>query len=181
MVNVAATNCDPILPTVAAVSDGLHDFELWYRGEHPKLLAALTWVSGDPDLAREATDEAFARALDRWVRVRMMGSPGGWLYRVGLNIVRKRSRRAADERRVVSTFWRPEHVAEPAGEIWAIVQDLPPRQRVAVVLRYLLDLREREVAEIMGVSPGTAASTLAAARSRLAKWLAEPTSEVGDD
>ena len=37
------------------------DFEPWYRAEHPKLLAALTWVSGNSDLAADATDEAFAK------------------------------------------------------------------------------------------------------------------------
>ena len=166
---------------VAELTDRVSDFERWYRHEHPRLLAALTWVSGDPELAREATDEAFARAFDRWARVRAMESPGGWLYKVGLNVVRRLARRAANERRAVSTHWRPDHVSAPAGEVWTVVQDLPPRQRVAVVLRYLLDLRERDVAGIMGVSPGTVASTLAAARSRLAMWLTEPSPEVTND
>jgi predicted RNA polymerase sigma factor len=41
-------------------------FERWYRGEHPRLLALLTLVAGNADLAGEAVDEALARALERW-------------------------------------------------------------------------------------------------------------------
>lgn len=144
-------------------------FEAWYLREHPKVLAALTWVAGDPHVAAEATDEAFARAYADWHRVGRMASPGGWVYRVALNVVRRRMRRAAFEKRTVAP---PAEVAQVVDrEIWTVVQQLPERQRVAVVLRYLLDLPEKEVATAMGVSRGTVASALAAARRRLAAWL----------
>lgn len=68
----------------------VNDFEQWYRTEHPRLLASLTLVSGDPDLAGEAVDEALARALERWERVRAMDSPGGWVYTVALHQLRRR-------------------------------------------------------------------------------------------
>ena len=57
------------------------DFDPWYEEQHPLVLAALTVASGQPDVAAEATDEAFLRAYERWERVRRMDSPGGWLYR----------------------------------------------------------------------------------------------------
>ena len=144
-------------------------FETWYLREHPKVVAALTWVAGDPDLAAEATDEAFARAYASWHRVARMTSPGGWVYRVALNVVRRRMRRAVLEQRTATP---PASVADVVDrEIWAVVRQLPERQRVAVVLRYLLDLPEKEVATAMGISRGTVASALAAARGRLAAWL----------
>lgn len=144
-------------------------FEPWYLREHPKVVAALTWVAGDPDVATEATDEAFARAYADWRRVAGMASPGGWVYKVALNLVRRRMRRAALERRALVP---PPSVAQVVDrDIWKVVQQLPERQRVAVVLRYLLDLPEKEVAAAMGVSRGTVASALAAARQRLAAWL----------
>lgn len=144
-------------------------FEAWYLREHPKVVAALTWVAGDPHVAADATDEAFARAYASWRKVEAMASPGGWVYRVALNVVRRRMRRAALERRTVEP---PAAVSEIVDhEIWGVVQQLPERQRVAVVLRYLLDLPEKDVAIAMGVSRGTVASSLAAARLRLASWL----------
>ena len=147
------------------------DFETWYLREHPKVVAALTWVAGDPHLAAEAGDEAFARACADWRRVGEMASPGGWVYRVALNVMRRRARRAAMGHHKVEP---PAEVAQEVDhEIWAVVQQLPERQRVAVVLRYLLDLSEQEVATAMGISRGTVASALAAARRRLASWLTE--------
>lgn len=157
------------VPIPEAVDTTSAGFEAWYVREHPKVVAALTWVAGDPHIAADATDEAFARAFAGWRKVGAMASPGGWVYRVALNVVRRRMRRAALERRTVQP---PAAVAEVVDhEIWAVVQQLPERQRVAVVLRYLLDLPEKEVAEAMGISRGTVASALAAARLRLAGWL----------
>lgn len=145
-----------------------HGFESWYLTEHPKVVAALTWVSGDPDVAADATDEAFTRAFADWSRVERMGSPGGWVYRVALNVLRRRMRRSAFERTVAV----PAAVADVVDrEIWTVVQQLPERQRVAVVLRYLLDLPEKEVAAAMGISRGTVAAALSAAKRRLAAWL----------
>ena len=158
------------VPAAEAGGTATAGFEAWYLREHPKVVAALTWVAGDPDVAADATDEAFARAYASWRKVEAMTSPGGWVYRVALNVVRRRMRRAALERRTVQP---PAAVADVVDhEIWTVVQRLPERQRVAVVLRYLLDLPEKEVAVAMGISRGTVASALAAARLRLGSWLA---------
>ena len=59
----------------------------------------------------------------------------------------------------------------PAGEVWDLVRSLPQRQRTAVVLRYVGDLREEDVAAVMGVTRGTVAATLARARRSLANLL----------
>ena len=155
--------------TSEVVDTAFAGFETWYVCEHPKVLAALTWVAGDPHVAADATDEAFARAYAEWRRVGRMASPGGWVYRVALNVVRRRMRRASLEQRRVVPPAAVAHVVD--REIWAVVRQLPERQRVAVVLRYLLDLPEKEVATVMGISRGTVASALAAARQRLAGWL----------
>ena len=155
--------------TSEVVDTAFGGFETWYVCEHPKVLAALTWVAGDPHVAADATDEAFARAYAEWRRVGRMTSPGGWVYRVALNVVRRRMRRVTFEQRRIEP---PAVVAQVVDrEIWTVVQQLPQRQRVAVVLRYLLDLPEKEVATAMGISRGTVASALAAARQRLAAWL----------
>jgi RNA polymerase sigma-70 factor (ECF subfamily) len=153
-------------------------FEAWYLAEHPKVLATLVFVSGNADVAREATDEAFARALARWPRLREMESPGGWLYTVALNLVKRHAKRSAAERRALGTAGVPLVWTDRTTELWSVVQSLPPRQRAAVVLRYLLDMKEREIADVMQISPGTVASTLASARLRLAGWLVDDHEEV---
>jgi RNA polymerase sigma-70 factor (ECF subfamily) len=157
---------------------GLSDFGAWYQEEHPRVLAALTVASGRADVARDATDEAFVRAYERWERVRRMTSPGGWLYRVALNDLRRRCRRQAIERELLRRRRPGDDSAQaPTAlepHIWDAVRTLPLRQRTAVALRYVLDLPETEVARLMGVTRGSASATLTAARRRLQSLLAEP-------
>jgi RNA polymerase sigma-70 factor (ECF subfamily) len=142
-------------------------FDEWYRREHPKLAASLLVVAGDLDAATDAVDEAFARALDRWDSVSNMDSPVGWTYRVALNVLRRRMRRAQLERRVVRDIGRVPPLELPDADVWDAVSRLPRRQRTAVVLRYVADLPEADIAKAMGIARGTVAATLSAARQRL--------------
>lgn len=156
----------------------ISDFEKWFSERYGSLVAALTVVLGDAHAAEESSAEAFVRAYERWERVRRMESPGGWLYQVALNHARRRARRQVRERELLTRF-RPRDggpiTLEP--ELWAAVRELTDRQRTAIALRYVLDLPETEVAEVMGVARGTASATLATARRRLEALLAPLTVE----
>jgi len=143
------------------------EFDEWYRREHPRLAASLYVVSGDLDAATDATDEAFARALHRWSSVSKMASPTGWTYRVALNVLRRRKRRARFERQVVREVGSTADPVLPDHELWEAVGRLPRRQRTAIVLRYVADLPEADIATAMGIARGTVAATLSAARRRL--------------
>jgi RNA polymerase sigma-70 factor, ECF subfamily len=152
-------------------------FEAWYRHEHARVVNSLYLVSGSVDVARDATDEAFTRAAARWPRVRAMDSPGGWVFTVALNLVRREIRRNAREREAHSRIGRPVagSVNLPDADLWAAVASLPERQREAIVLRYVGDLTEPEIASVMGIARGTVASNLARARDALAATLATET------
>jgi RNA polymerase sigma-70 factor (ECF subfamily) len=152
---------------------GTPEFESWYREQHPRVLAALTVASGRPDIAADATDEAFVRAYERWSRVRRMDSPGGWLYKVALHDLRRRCRRLTIEQEALGRRpAEPTTVPEmPAPHVWEAVRSLPDRQRTAVALRYILDLPEAEVARLMGVTRGAASASLTIARRRLEALL----------
>jgi DNA-directed RNA polymerase specialized sigma24 family protein len=146
-------------------------FEAFYRLQHGPLVTSLLLVTGDPELAREGADEAFARALAAWPRVRSMTSPGGWTYRVAMNVIRRRGRRRGLERRLLARAAPPPAVPAPAGEAWLLVAELPRRQRQVVVLRHVADLPEAQIAEVLGISRSTVSSTLAAAHGSLARRL----------
>ncbi len=154
------------------MAEGRLDFEEWYRRVHPRLGTSLAVVFDDVALAQESADEACARALERWDRVSAMDSPAGWVYRVAFNDARRRLRRAGLERRLLR-HQRPEHVDPPAGELWAVVAALPLRQRQAVVLRHVEQLREAEIGAVMGISRGAVSSTLRAAYASLRTALTE--------
>ena len=150
-------------------------FEDLYRRLRPRLATALLLVGGNTDAAQDAADEALARAVVHWGRVSLMASPEGWVYRVAMNVLRRNLRRAALEQRLLLKRRVPGVVPEPAGEVWAVVAALAPRQRTAVVLRYVADLDEAEIADSMGISRSTVSSTLTDARRRLAALLADTT------
>lgn len=153
-------------------------FDGWYRDEWGRLVAALAVIDGDIEAARDSAAEAFARALANWSRLESMEGRTGGLYRVGLNVQRRRLRRAAIERRLLAAWPRSRAAAElpePALELCRAVADLPRRQRTAIVLTYFADLPQAEVAVVMGVRRGTVASTLSDARAELATTLKEAT------
>jgi RNA polymerase sigma-70 factor (ECF subfamily) len=103
----------------------------------------------------------------------MMSSPEGWVYRVAVNVVRRSARRRSLEGRLLRRLRVDEAIPAPAGEVWDLVRSLPERQRMAVVLRYVSDLEEGAIAQVMGVTRGTVASTLSDARRSLAAVLKE--------
>ena len=158
--------------------DDRADFAAFYEQAHPRVLGVLCAVSGDRHAAIDATDEAFVRALERWSRVGKMASPDGWTYRVALNGLRRAKRRAAKERaakeRAASHHLALTSATPTNPELWEAVRALAPRQCQAIALRYVADLPEAEIAEVMGITRGTVASTLADARARLAQQLGEP-------
>jgi len=146
-------------------------FDAWYRSQYPRVVRVLTVVGGDFEAASDAAAEAFARALSQWDRVSAMSSPSGWTYAVALNLLRRRQRRARLERLAALGPLPPPPVAEDHLYLWEAVRSLPPRQRTAIVLHYVADLPQEQVAKIMGVAPGTVAATLHAARGKLRALL----------
>src|SRR5690348_3523681 len=90
------------------------DFEPWYRALHPRLLATLILMTGDGEMARDATDEAFTRALERWARVRRMESPDAWTFTVARNVVRRRHRRMRQERALLHRLDGDRRATVPA-------------------------------------------------------------------
>lgn len=153
-------------------------FEPWFRREYSRVLGSLVLALGSREVAEEATAEAFARAYERWGRVSELDRPGGWVYTVALNVARRRLRRNTMERLLLLKFHSPREVSPETGfELWDLVRTLPPRERTAVVLRYVGDLPEAEVAKAMGISPGGVSKTLNVARSRIGSAL-DPVHEV---
>ena len=122
-------------------------------------------------LAADAVDEAFARAFAGWDRVQAMRSPEGWVYRVAVNEARRQLRRATRADALLVALPEPAPSPPPGGEAWLLVEDLPLRQRAAVVLRHVAGLTEREIGDALGVTRSTVSSSLADAYRSLGRQL----------
>lgn len=148
-------------------------FPAFYAAAFDEVYRAIAITIGDADLAADATQEAFARALQRWDEVTALDNPRGWLYRVALNWARSRFRRSARE----LLTGRPPDIDAPElpspsdPSVTLAMRGLPVEQRAVVVLRLYLDWSVGEVAAVLGVSNGTVKSRLARALDRLRERL----------
>ncbi len=149
------------------------DFDDWYRQSRPRVLATVVIAFGNLDAATDATDEAFTRAFARWSRVSAMESPLAWTTKVALNHARRKGRRAALEQRILRNAPAAAPVPAMAGEAWSAVSQLPARQREVVVMRYVTDLAEADIAKALGISRSTVSTALTDARRALKLSLSD--------
>ena len=114
-------------------------------------------VAVGPNEADDVFQETFLAALRAYPRLRNAASLDRWVLRIA-------SRKAIDHhraarRRAVPTDAVPDRASTDHGrddELWDAVRRLPPRQRIAVVHRHVLDLPYSEIAELMGSTEQTA-------------------------
>ncbi|HEY1739150.1 MAG TPA: sigma-70 family RNA polymerase sigma factor [Acidimicrobiia bacterium] len=139
---------------------GFSDF---VAANYPTVVGVVALALRDRDLALDATQEAFARALERWERVRVMARPDGWVYVTAMNVARREQRRGRRELRSSDGDERGGSV-DDGVVVRVIVGDalrtLSPRQREAVVLRYAAGLPLSDIADAMGCAVGTVKATL---------------------
>jgi RNA polymerase sigma-70 factor (sigma-E family) len=136
--------------------DGSDAFDELYRREYEPMLRLAYLLVDSDQLAEEAVHDAFAKVFERWKR---LDRPGAYLRTCVVNRCRDLQRRRRVERtRPVAT--RSESAELGADEVVDAVAKLPMRQRAALVLRYYQDLSEADIAEALGVRPGTVKSLL---------------------
>jgi RNA polymerase sigma-70 factor (sigma-E family) len=128
-------------------------------------LAAL--LLHDDGAAEETAQDAFVALHAHWGRLRDPEKAVAYLRQTVVN----RARSALRHRGVVDRFLRRQAPpvtapsaesgaldAETYHELLAAINQLPARQREALVLRYYADLSEADIAEAMGCSPGAVKS-----------------------
>lgn len=143
-------------------------FDDWYREHYRQVFASVLLVSGSRAATGDAVDEAFARAWERWTRVRAMSSPVGWTFTVARNQLRRAARRRVREHSLAAAS-PPEPEIDVA--LWETVRSLPNRERELVALRYVAGLTEAQIASTLGIAPGTVARGLHDARAHLHSML----------
>lgn len=134
--------------------------------------------------AGDAADDLFqeswirvARARDRFDRNRRFST---WLFQIANNLCRDRWRRLDARRRALDSLRDETRVhgrdlaaapLPPDAALARCLEALPERLREVLLLRYYHDQSESEMAEILGVPPGTVKSRLFAAVRAARAWL----------
>ncbi len=149
------------------------DFDAFFRGEYPRLVAVGTALCGDREAARDMAQEALLRAYRAWPAVGAMERPGAWCRRVLVNLAIDRGRRSGREQRALARIGTTDEApaASDDDRFWPAVRALPERQRAAVVLYYVEDQPIDVIAEVLGIATGTVKASLHAARTSLAARL----------
>lgn len=156
---------------------GAEDVAGLFRDRYPEMvrLADLLGADDPEDIAQEA----FARLIRRHGSLRDPDAAVAYVRATVVNLIRNRHRhlRVVQRRTPAGRYEdSTEHAAilrEDHREVLAALTDLPPRTREALVLRYWLDLSQREIAAAMGVSLGTAKSHVSRGLAALARALGD--------
>ncbi len=141
------------------------ELEDLYAARYISFRNALTTVTGSRESARDAVQEAFARALAGREHHREGASLAAWVWKIAYRLALEERRKSASPLGEHAEPELPQPERDP--ELAAALRRLPPRRRLIVFLRYFGDFSYAEIAEACDVSEGTVAAALAQARAEL--------------
>lgn len=153
-----------------------------HRRESGKILAGLIRYFNSFDVAEEALQDAFEKALNVWQRDGLPDNPAAWLTTVAKNHARDRLRRdcklALDSEEILETLAAPEDelIEEQAVEddrlrlIFTCCHPaLAPASSAALALRTLCGLTTKEIARAFVEPEATTAQKLVRAKKKIAE------------
>jgi RNA polymerase sigma factor (sigma-70 family) len=156
------------------------EIESLFRELYMPLRRYLHRMTGDADAADDAAQEAFVRLA---VDGRRMEHPKAWLYTTATNLVRETARTAARRDRLLTIHpVRPADLPRPDEEsatsdavrrVRAVLDRLAPRDRQLLLMREE-GFRHAEIAEAIGVAPGSVGTLIARAAKRFADLHGTP-------
>ena len=146
---------------VAARSGALHRTAYLMVGEHA--------------LAQDLLQEALTKTYVAWPRLREVTNAEAYTRRAitttAISWRRRKSWHEQPHDELPDRIEAPQVDTDTRAWVWAALQQLPPRQRAAVVLRYYEDLTEAQTAAAMGCAVGTVKSQVAQAIKKLREHL----------
>jgi RNA polymerase sigma factor (sigma-70 family) len=169
---------------------GYATFEEFYERTFDALLARATMLGGDREQAEQAIADTYVKAYNHWEQI---GAPWSWAVKVMSRELanaaqRAKKRRDKEVKRMLEVPLPPGMLPEEKAEfalVMRVVGKLPRRQREVIVMYYLCDMTQREIAAALGIKRITVAGSLRVALRTLRQVLGvappptEPT-EPGD-
>jgi RNA polymerase sigma-70 factor (ECF subfamily) len=156
-------------------------FDAIFREHYPRMVALLSRLTGDRAQAEEIAADVFSKVSQRGSLAMGIDDPAPWLYRVatnaGLDALRSNTRRRRREDAVGIETIRlaPRESAlddvlrqERCRRVREVLGDLKPRDAQLLLLR-AEGLAYRELAETLGIQPGSVGTLLARAEAEFEK------------
>ena len=149
--------------------------EVLYLNHGPEALRLAFLLTGDRDLSEDIAQEAFVRVARRLTGLRNADAFRFYLRRTVVNLSNSHLRRQRVERAYHRKLVQSGAPGAAAPDLVTrhvvrlAIEQLPPRQRTVVVLRYYQDLTDQQIASVLGWPVGSVKSALhrAAATLRL--------------
>jgi len=148
----------------SAFSEVVHEFQ------DMAFAVAYSWL-GEREAAKDVTQDAFLEAFERLDQLRDAGAFPGWFKRIIIKHCDRRTRRKPFDWELA-----PEDQDDPfnevsdtqmRGRVRAIVEALPPRERIAIALQYFAELTGPEIAAVLELPLSTVKKRLRSARGQL--------------
>jgi RNA polymerase sigma-70 factor, ECF subfamily len=160
------------------------DFEAFYNASNRRVLHQMYAMTGNLADAQECTQEAYARAWQRWKTVRQADNPEAWIRTVAWRIAASRWRKTKNAVAAMARLGAPEDTASPNPDHVALVaalRNIPEAQRRAIVLHHLVGMTVDEIARETGAPAGTIKARLSRGRAALAQLLTDTSVAMGGD
>jgi RNA polymerase sigma-70 factor (ECF subfamily) len=173
-----------------AAEGDVQAFEELYRRSAGRVFALCLRMSRDRERARELSHDAFVRAWQKLSTYRGKAAFTTWMHRLTVNLVleRQRSERrrgvhevsitdrdaatgegdATEERAMLHPV---RHDEGERLDLESAIRTLPTNARTVFVLHEIEGFRHEEIAESMGIAPGTVRAHLHRARRLLMEYL----------
>jgi len=156
--------------------------ETLYKQEASSLVRLARLFTDDRTAAEDLVQEAFIRLFHSAHRIDDPGKAAAYLRSIVLNLARDHNRRGLLSLRHQETVTERVLPVEPdeevvrnesEAEVLDALRSLSPRQRDCLVLRFYLDLSEREIAATLQISPNSVKTHCQRGMSALASILGE--------
>ena len=167
-----AVGCPWTIEVNGLLSADQATFEQFVEGRLPALFRyALTLTRNRHD-AEDLVQEALTRVGAAWGRIRRQDDPEGYVRITMVRIMVNRWRRPRRETLVAAL---PENGAEDVGlarvtsvaGVDAALADLPAQMRAVLVLRYVDQMGDDQISQVLGCRPTTVRSQAARALAKL--------------
>jgi RNA polymerase sigma-70 factor (ECF subfamily) len=150
-----------------------------YDTHAPRVYSLAYRMSGDPERAREFTQDTFIRAFARLSQFRGDAAFSTWLHRIAVTVIsnaRRSEIRFAREVELDEANLIEASAAEAEPDlkecIARAVENLSEAYRMTLIMHDIEGYTHAEIAGILGVPEGTSKSRLSAARAQLRQDLA---------